>query len=114
MKAFHYTEVPAQPVEGLEGVTIRWVMAENVSAPHFATRVIEVQPGAATEQHRHDWEHEVFVLAGEGVARHANAEYPVRAGSCVYVAPNEVHNFANTGDSVLRIICIVPFPPQTD
>jgi len=38
----------------------------------------------------------------------AQGETPAGPGSCVFVAPNELHQFRNAGDTLLRIICIVP------
>jgi quercetin dioxygenase-like cupin family protein len=110
MKVFSSESVEAQPAVGLQGVTLRWVIAKNVGAPNFAMRVIEVQPGAATEKHTHPWEHEVYVLAGEGVVRGDDTEYPLEPGTCVYTAPNELHQFANMDSVALRFICVIPNP----
>ncbi|MBM3188598.1 MAG: cupin domain-containing protein [Chloroflexi bacterium] len=110
MKAFHYTAVPSQPVEGCPGVTIRWVIGQNVRAPHFAMRIIELQPGASTEYHQHGWEHEVFVLEGEGAVRNAHGEMPIGPESAVYVEPGEIHCFTNKGAGPMRFICVIPNP----
>jgi quercetin dioxygenase-like cupin family protein len=110
MRVYPYTDVAAHPVEGLPGVTMRWVIAQNVGAPNFAMRVVEVQPGAATEHHTHAWEHEVFVLEGLGSVRDAQGETAIGPGSCIYVAPDELHQFRNTGTSRLRFICVIPNP----
>jgi quercetin dioxygenase-like cupin family protein len=112
MKAFHYTEVPAQPA-AVPGVALRWVIGQNMGAPNFAMRVIEIQPGAATEHHAHAWEHEVFVVEGKGIACDKQRETPIAPGSCIYVEPNEIHHFANVGDTVMRIICVIPNPPKS-
>jgi quercetin dioxygenase-like cupin family protein len=112
MKSYHYTEVPAELMGGLPGVSLRWVIGKNVGAPNFLMRIIDVQPDASTEHHKHPWEHEVFVLEGEGRVRHAEGEATIGPGSCVYVAPNEVHQFTNKGSSVLRFICVIPRPPE--
>lgn len=108
MKVQHYTETFAEP-QDVPGVTIRWVIGEQDDAPNFAMRVIEVEPGCNTPYHTHGFEHEVFVLAGEGVVRdEAGAETAVSPGSVVYVPPDEVHGFFNRGDGVLRFICVIP------
>lgn len=107
MKVKHWTEVPAEG-EGPEGVALRWVIGEPEGAPHFALRVIDVQPGCATPHHTHWWEHEVFVLDGKGVVVSPNGETPISAGTTVLVDGNETHQFRNTGDGVLRFICLIP------
>lgn len=108
MQTFHYSAVEAQAVPGSEGASIRWLMGTNVGAPNFITRLIELQPGAATEYHQHAWEHEVFVLEGLGAVQDASGWTEVGPGSCVYVVPGEIHQFANRGDTPLRFICVIP------
>jgi len=103
-----YREVEAQEVEGVPGVTVRWVIAENDGAPHFAMRVFEVQPGYASPYHPHWFEHEAFILAGQGKLKSETTEYPLRAGSVVFIPGNEIHQFVNTGDEILRFICLIP------
>jgi len=110
MKIKHWADVAAQPAEGLEGVTVRWVIGEGDGAPHFAMRVFEVQPGHSTPYHNHWWEHEVFVLQGRGTVVSANGETEISAGSVILVEKDEMHQFRNLGDEVLRFICLIPWP----
>lgn len=112
MKAYHYTEVPAEPVEGSPGASIRWAIGKNVAAPNFVSRIIDLRPGAMSEYHQHAWEHEVFVLEGTGDVRDAQGRTRVEPGTCVYVEPDEIHQFINTGDATLRFLCIIPYPPE--
>ena len=109
MQIKHWTDVPEQPADGVEGVTIRWVIDDQDGAPHFALRVLDVQPGCSTPYHNHWWEHEVFVLAGEGVAVQEGGETPISVGTTLLVEGNEMHCFRNTGEDVLRFICLIPF-----
>jgi quercetin dioxygenase-like cupin family protein len=109
MKIKHWTDVPAEPVPGLDGATIRWVLAEKDNAPHFALRVIEVQPGSATPHHAHWWEHEVFVLNGKGALVTEEGEAPLSPGTTILVEKDEKHQFRNVGDEVLRFICLIPY-----
>ena len=105
-----YRDVVAEDVEGVPGVTIRWVIAEDDGAPYFALRVFEVQPGCATLHHSHWWEHEVFILAGEGVVQHGEGETAVHPGTTILVPGGEMHCFRNTGSDMLRFICLIPHP----
>jgi quercetin dioxygenase-like cupin family protein len=108
IKIEHYTDTLAEAVEGVPGVTIRWVIGKQDGAPNFAMRVFEVESGGGSPYHRHDWEHEVFILEGEGAVRHQDREVPVSAGSVVFVPGSVMHQFLNRGQSVLRFICVVP------
>ncbi|HDP95009.1 MAG TPA: cupin domain-containing protein [Candidatus Aminicenantes bacterium] len=105
-----YTEVPARKVEHAEakGVTIRWLIGEDSPAPGFWMRLFEVQPGGYSPRHQHDWEHEVYVLEGEGEAVSETGPRPIRSGSFVLVMPGEVHQFRNTGKTPLKFLCMIP------
>jgi len=109
MKTFHYSEVECQVVpEPAEAVTIRWLINEKTGAPNFAMRRFEVGPGGCTPYHTHGWEHEVYVLEGEGVAVGSGGEAKLGPGSVVLVEPGEEHNFRNTGRGNLVFLCMIP------
>ena len=101
-----FRDVEAQPA--VEGVTMRVVIGPDEGAPYFNMRVFEVQPGYASPHPSPWWEHEVFVLSGQGVVKRDDGEIPVSHGSTVFVPGGEMHQFQNTGDDVLRFICLVP------
>ena len=110
MKIKQWTDVPAQvAAEGLEGVSVRWVIGEPDGAPHFAMRIFDVEPGRHTPYHKHWWEHEVYVLAGEGVAVSEDGETALATGSVILVTGNEMHQFRNTGDDTFRFMCLIPW-----
>ena len=106
MKISSYEDT--EPVEELPGVVKREVISAIDGAPNFCMRVFDVEPGSATPAHSHPWEHEVFVLASEGVVKGAGGQTPIGAGSVVFIAPNEHHCFSNTGGETLRFICLIP------
>ncbi len=108
MKVEHYTNTPAAEVENVPGVTVRWVISKQDGAPNFAMRVFEVELGRASPYHQHEWEHEIFVLAGKGVVRREQGETPIEPGTVIFVPGMEMHQFANRGTSLLRFICLVP------
>ena len=110
MKVIHHQEIDRQPVqmEGSSGCHVRWLVGERDGAPNFAMRQFEVAPGGYTPHHSHPYEHEVFVLEGEGTILDGTLERPLRAGDVVYVAPGDVHQFRNGGDAPLKFLCLVP------
>jgi quercetin dioxygenase-like cupin family protein len=103
-------QVPARNVttEGAEGVTIRWLISKNDGAPRFQMRLFEVAPGGKTPYHRHDWEHEVFILDGEGTLQFEGEEKPFSKGYFLFVPPGREHSFVNTGNAHLAFLCMVP------
>jgi quercetin dioxygenase-like cupin family protein len=110
MKVGHDRDVVKAPVtmEGAVGCEVRWLVDEAQGAPNFAMRQFEVAPGGFTPKHSHPYEHEVFVLAGQGVVLEGDVEHPLRAGDFVLVTPGEVHQFRNTGTTPLKFLCLVP------
>jgi quercetin dioxygenase-like cupin family protein len=110
MKVNHATQVEQAPVsmEGAHGCKVRWLVDEKCGAPTFAMREYEVAPGGYTPKHFHPYEHEVFVLEGSGVVLEGDVEHPLQPGDVVFVVPDEVHQFRNTGSVPLKFLCMVP------
>ncbi len=107
----NYREVPVEATE-IEGLTQRWVINKESGAENFSMRFLELEPGASTPLHQHNSEHEIFVLVGLGTVEANGVVNPIREGSVIYIAPNEVHKFTNTGASILRFIDSVMLPAR--
>ena len=110
MQVKSHTEVPAAEVtmEGSAGCRVRWLIGDADHAPNFAMREFEVAPGGHTPRHFHDYEHEVYVLAGRGIVMDGDQERPLNPGDVVFVAPGDVHQFHNTGQEPMRFLCLIP------
>jgi quercetin dioxygenase-like cupin family protein len=110
MKVSSTQAIESRPVtmEGSSGCTVRWLVDAQDGAPNFAMREFEVAPGGYTPSHHHPYEHEVYVLSGAGEVYEGDQSRPLKAGDVVYVAPDEVHQFRNTGTSPMRFLCMVP------
>ena len=103
-------EIEAQDVtvEGAEGVTIRWLISKDDGAPRFQMRLFEVAPGGKTPLHTHDWEHEVYILDGEGILTFEGEEKPFSKGYYIFVPERTEHSFRNSGSGILSFLCMVP------
>jgi quercetin dioxygenase-like cupin family protein len=112
MKSVHYSQVPQSPVDmpGAVSCKIRCLLGEDDHAPSFTMRQFEVAVGGNTPKHTHPYEHEVFVLGGEGVVLQNDQEHPIGPGHAILVLPNEVHQFRNTGTRPLEFLCLIPHP----
>jgi len=112
MKVIHTEQIEAAPVdmEGAVNCCIRCLIGPDDAAPSFSMRQFEVAPGGHTPKHAHAYEHEVYVLEGSGVALEGDREHPLRPGSAVYVPPNQLHQFRNTGPGPLKFLCLIPHP----
>jgi len=106
MLSHDYLEVPEKSVA--DGITVRWVVGRPEGAPNFAMRVIEFAPGAVFARHQHPYEHEIFVLEGEGMIEGPQGEVTMRPGVAIYIPPDEPHGYRNAGEGPLRFICVIP------
>jgi len=103
-----------KPVQGqvanqvIPGIFVRNVITTDDGAPNFRMRVIDFEPGSSCPKHSHWWEHEVFILSGQGVMVCGQREIQLVKDMIIYIAPNEEHYFINNGDETLRFICLVP------
>jgi quercetin dioxygenase-like cupin family protein len=106
----HYTKVKLEPMEmeGAKDVQIRWLIAERDGAPNFYMRLFEMAPGGHSPRHRHDYEHEIFILEGRGTALDGGKEQPIEAGTFLLIPPNAEHQLRNTGNSALKFLCLIP------
>ena len=102
MKVSHYLDI--KPKEEVAGAAIREVITDADGAPNFTMRIVEVKPGTSTPHHDHPWEHEVFVLTGEGTVKGKQGEAQIKQGSIVFIPPDEPHNFVNKGSEPLCFI----------
>jgi len=106
----HYKDVEAfvPQEQGVVGVKMRRVIAEKEGAKNFVMRVFEIEPGGHTPLHKHNWEHEVFILNGSGTVVSQSGEHQVKSGDVVFVPGWEEHQFKNTSDKTLEFICLIP------
>ena len=107
MKIRNYNEVEA--LEIMEGVKKRVVIGPDEGAPNFIMRIFDVETGFSTPCHDHRWEHEIFIINGEGTARDGDGvETPFREGDTIFIPPNERHCVINTGKATLHFMCLIP------
>jgi quercetin dioxygenase-like cupin family protein len=109
MKKFHYTEVKKEKAEeGAVNTTVRWLIAKNTGAENFAMRLFEINSGGYSPYHKHPWEHEVFVLDGEGIVHGENCEEKISKGDVLFIPANENHQLKCTGKT-LKFLCLIPY-----
>ena len=105
----HYTDISPEKVGGeARSTTIRWLIAEPEGAPNFYMRLFEVEPGGNTPHHEHEWEHEIFIIEGEGELVGDDESFPLNAGDAVFVQGGDIHHLENTGIESMKFLCLVP------
>ena len=108
MKVINVYDVEEEKVEGVEKVTIRWVIDEKVGAKNFAMRYFVINKGGETPLHTHDWEHEMFVVKGDGYISNGKNKIEIKEGDAIFVKPNEPHQVINENSQILEVICLIP------
>lgn len=101
--------VPERPnLPGTKG-TIRWLITSREGAPNFTMRVVEIaQPGDIIPLHVHDYEHEVFVIEGQGRLLLRTDSRVMTFGDFGLILAGEEHGFENTGSGPFRFVCVIP------
>jgi quercetin dioxygenase-like cupin family protein len=110
MKTFHYTDVEAKDAgEGTSKLTVRWLISKEIGAENFAMRLFEMDAGGFSPLHSHNWEHEIFILEGEGVAVSGEKTVKFEAGDAIFIPPNEKHQLRNNSDKPCKFLCLIPY-----
>lgn len=95
-------------MQGAEGVLKQVPLSVKDRVPVFSFRVFTIAPGGHTPYHRHPFEHMNYVIEGSGVLIGVGKELKLDKGEFALVLPDEEHQFKNTGQSDLVVICAVP------
>jgi quercetin dioxygenase-like cupin family protein len=99
-------------VLSLPGRKSREIVAAASGAQASTVRFVEIEPeGPGTRRGPHvhfDFEECIHVVAGEGLTRTDQGEYPLAAGDTILIPAGEKHATYNTGSSVLRLLCFFP------
>jgi uncharacterized cupin superfamily protein len=85
-------------------------VSDKIGAEKLGYAVVRLQPGKrAWPYHSHYVNEEMFyILAGAGTLRHADEEYPIRAGDfiCSPADPAQPHQIINTSNDELSYIAL--------
>jgi quercetin dioxygenase-like cupin family protein len=110
MKVKKSSDIVKRPVEvdGAKGTEIRWLISKEDGAENFAMRMFEIKAGGFTPLHKHQHEHEVFIVDGEGVLVCEGKEYQFSKDYVIFVPGDKEHQFKNRGNSVLKFLCLIP------
>ena len=96
---FEWQDVPLEPYKATtelwKGITRRELLGKRGESPRFHVRYFELAPGGYSTLERHEHEHAVMPIRGEGEVQFGCYVYRVRIGDVVYVAPNDPHQFRN-------------------
>ncbi|PKN76293.1 MAG: cupin domain-containing protein [Deltaproteobacteria bacterium HGW-Deltaproteobacteria-10] len=110
MKVIPYTDILPTHIdnESAKGVAGRVLVGKNDGANNFCMRMFEIAPGGYTPKHTHPWEHEMFIHAGSGEIYCGGDCTEIFAGHVAFIPANNEHQIKNTGNTLLKVVCLVP------
>ncbi|HRZ18774.1 MAG TPA: cupin domain-containing protein [Methanofastidiosum sp.] len=105
----NYLDIKENKVEtdNSKGVSIRTLIAEDQGAKNFYMRILRIEKDGYSPYHKHEWEHENYILNGEGLLKTEDKDIKVKKGDVIFIPPNELHSYINTGDIDLEIMCLI-------
>jgi quercetin dioxygenase-like cupin family protein len=95
------SEITADGATGVVGLPLL-ELQEGTGA--FDFRAVRIRAGGVSAKHSHPWEQANFVLAGKGVVELDGEPHDVARDDFVYVPPDVLHVFRNTGADDLVIL----------
>lgn len=114
MKIIDTTDLEFNPVDlpGAKNVEMVNLFSGEDGVPNFAMRLFHLSEGGETPLHKHPYEHETYVLSGEGILYLDGKEYEFKEGYALYVPANLEHNFRQKGNKDLKFLCMIPILPD--
>ena len=88
--------------------------ADSTATEYFVTGVAELPADGFLALHRHEQAETYYVLSGEGVVTLGGNDFPVRAGSSVFIPGSSEHGIRNTGAQTLRFFYALAADAFTD
>jgi len=94
------------PHIGLVGDTYTVLLSGKDTAGRFCLIDMHIPPGGGPPPHRHDFEESFILLEGELEATFRGQKSVVKAGETAHIPANAPHQFHNTSDQPVRLLCI--------
>lgn len=94
------------PHIGLVGDTYTILLSGKDTNGKYCLIDMHVPPGGGPPAHRHDFEETFTILEGEVEFTFRGEKQIVRAGATVNIPANAPHNFHNSGENAVRMLCL--------
>src|SRR6202140_4680343 len=91
---------------GVVGDTYTILLTGDDTNGRFCLIDMYIPPGGGPPPHRHDFEESFIVMAGELEATFRGEKSVVRTGETVHVPANAPHQFHNSSEHPVRLLCI--------
>ncbi len=99
-------DVDAMEWQAVRPDTAHEVFGKILLADGVRMVLTRVAPGGGFYTHTDDYGHLFYFLAGTGIVKVGEEEFPVRPGTVVQVAAGETHSYVNLGTEELLLISL--------
>lgn len=94
--------------EGSHNVRMRQLIGREDGARKTAMHELVLGKGGYSAEHRHEWDHQLVITEGRGLAVVAGRRVPLRPGVVLLVQSEEEHQFLQRGTGPLRFLTVTP------
>ncbi len=94
--------------EGSHHVRMRQLIGREDGARKTSMHELIIGPEGFSAKHAHEWDHQLVVTAGHGLAVVARRKIVLRPGVVLLVQSNEEHQFFQRGKSPLVFLTVTP------
>lgn len=94
--------------EGSRGVRMRQLVGREDGARKTAMHELTFGRGGFSAKHRHEWDHQLVVTAGRGLAVIDGKKLPLKPGVVLLVQSDEEHQFFQQGRAPLKFLTVTP------
>jgi quercetin dioxygenase-like cupin family protein len=95
-------------MKGAERLFKQIPISSRDGTPTFSFRVFTIEAGGHTPFHAHPFEHLNYIIEGTGELVQPNGNTKFKKGDFIIIMPNETHQYYNSSDLPLIMICAVP------
>ena len=94
--------------EGSHNVKMKQLISREDGARKTAMHELIIGKGGYSTMHRHEWDHQLVVTEGRGLAILDGKKISLRPGSVLLVQSNEKHQFLQRGNKPLHFLTVTP------
>ncbi len=94
--------------DGSYNVKMRQLIGREDGARKTSMHELILGKGGYSAPHRHEWDHQLLVTEGRGVAIVGAKQMSLRPGVVLLVQSNEEHQFLQRGKDPLKFLTVTP------
>ncbi len=94
--------------DGSYNVKMRPLIGREDGARKTSMHELILGKGGYSAMHRHEWDHQLVVTEGRGIAIIGDSKLTLRPGVVLLVQSNEEHQFKQRGTGPLKFLTVTP------